>query len=119
MTTVVVAHKPELTAEDTVAVFSRHFAGRYEVHHRRTPGSFVLRKSWWAQLNVSLVQREDSTSFTFSRHIPMVFFALVLLGFWNIAGLIVAGIGWLFVRRHWLVMEDEVTTLLLSASEFK
>ena len=120
MATEIVAHKPELTFEDTAEVFSRHFAGRYEVQHQPIPGSFVLRKSRWAALNVSLVQREDSTSFRFTGRIPLLFYALILLGFFiGIGALIVGVIGWIILRRNWRVMEDEVTSLLLSASEFR
>ena len=120
MATVIVAHKPELTVEDTAEVFSRHFAGRYEVQPQSTPGSFILRKSRWAALKVSLVQREDSTSFTFTGRIPLVFFVLVGLVFWiGLIGLIGGVIGWILLRRSWRAMEDEVTSLLLSASEFK
>ncbi len=120
MATVIVAHKPELTVEDTAEVFSRHFAGRYEVQHEPARGSFVVRKSRWASLNVSLVQREDSTSFRFTGRIPLLFYALILLGFFiGIGALIVGVIGWIILRRNWRVMEDEVTSLLLSASEFR
>ena len=121
MATVVLAHKPELTVDDATEVFSRHFAGRYEVEHQPNPGSFVVRKSRWAALNVSLVQREDSTSFTFTGKIPLLFYMLVGIGFLIslIGALIVGGIGWYLLKRDWRVMEYEVTSLLLSASEFR
>jgi len=120
MTTVIVAHKPELTLENTAGVFSRHFAGRYEVQHEPARGSFVVRKSRWAELNVSLVQREDSTSFTFTGKIPLLFYGLFVLGFlWLIGAVIVGVLGWIYLKRNWREMEDEVTSLLLSASEFK
>jgi len=120
MATVVVAHKPELTLEDTVEVFSRHFAGTYEVQHQPTSGSFVVRRSRWAALNVSLGQRVDSTSFTFTGRIPMLFYVLVVLGFViGIIGLIAAVIAYILLRRNWRVMEEEVTSLLLSANDFK
>ncbi len=120
MATVIVAHKPELTVEDTAAVFRRHFAGRYEVQHEPARGSFVVRKSRWASLNVSLVQREDSTSFRFTGRIPLLFYVLVGLVFWiGLIGLIGGVIGWIYLRQNWKVMEDEVTSLLLSASEFR
>ena len=120
MATVVVAHKPELTVEDTAAVFSRHFAGTYEVQGQSILGSFVIRKSRWAALNFSLTQREDSTSFTFNGRIPVLFYVLVVLGFlfWPI-GLIAVVIAYVMLRRNWREMEEEVTSLLLSASEFK
>ena len=120
MATVVVAHQPELTVEDAADVFSRHFAGTYEVQHQPIPGSFAVRKSRWTALNVSLVQREDSTSFTFTRIIPLLFWVLVALGFWiGLIGLIVGVIVWILLRRNWIVMEDEITSLLLNASEFR
>ncbi len=120
MATVIVAHKPELTVEDTAEVFSRHFAGRFEVQHEPARGSFVVRRSRWVALNVSLVQREDSTSFRFTGKIPLLFYGLFVLGFlWLIGALIVGVIGWIYLRRNWRVMEDEVTSLLLSASEFR
>ena len=120
MATVTVAHKPELTVEDAAEVFSRHFTERYEVQLKRIPGRFVVRKSRWIALNVSLVQREDSTSFMFTGKIPLAFYVLVGLGFFmSMIGALVAGvIGWILLRRNWRVMEDEVTSLLLSASEF-
>ena len=120
MTTVIVAHKPELTAEDTVGVFSHQFAGRYGVQPQPTPGSFVVRKNRWVALNVSLVQREDSTSFTFNGRIPLYCYLLVGLLFWiGLIGLIGSVIGYILLRRNWRVMEDEVTSLLMSASEFR
>ncbi len=120
MATVIVAHKPELTLEDTAEVFSRHFAGRYEVEQQPIPRSFVVRKNRWAALNVSLVQREDSTSFRFTGRIPLLFYALILLGFFiGIGALIVGVVGWILLRRNWMEMEDEVTSLLMSASEFR
>ena len=121
MATVVVAHKPELTPEDSAEVFSRHFAGKYEVQPQYFPGSFVLRKSRWAALNVSLVQRENSTSFTHTRKIPLYFYlalVVVLIITSPIGALIVGVLGYIFMRRNWKVMEEEVTWLLLSASEF-
>jgi len=120
MTTVIVAPKPELTPENAAEVFSRHFAGRYVVEHEPADGSFVVRRSRWAALNVSLEQREDSTSFRFTGKIPLLFYGLFVLGFlWLIGAVIVGVIGWIYLRRNWKVMEDEVTSLLLSASEFK
>ena len=120
MATVIVAHKPELTVEDAAEVFSRHFAGRYEVQHEPARGRFVVRRSRWAALNVSLEQRGESTSFTFTGKIPLLFYGLFVLGFlWLIGALIVGVVGWIYLRRNWRVMEDEVTSLLLSASEFK
>ena len=121
MTTVIVAHKPELTVQDTAEVFSRHFAGRYEVQLEPARGSFVVRKNRWAALNVSLTQRQDSTSFTFSGKIPLVFYLVVGLGFLTglIGAVIIGVIGWILLRRNWRVMEDEVTSLLMSASEFR
>ena len=120
MAILIVAHKPELTLEETVEVFSRHFAGKYEVQPQLTPGSFILRKNRWAALNVSLVQREDSTSFRINRRIPLLFYVLVGLLFWiGLIGLIGGVIGWIFLRRNWKLMEDEVTSLVLGASEFR
>ena len=120
MATVVVAHKPELTVEDTAEVFSRHFAGRYEVQHEPMRRRFIIRKSRWTSLNVSLVQREDSTSFMVNGRIPLLFYGLIVLGFlWLIGAVIVGIIGWIYLRRNWKVMEDEVTSLLLSANEFR
>ena len=122
MATVNVAHKPELTAEETVEVFASHFAGRYEIQPQFFPGSFVLRKSRWAALNISLIQRAASTSFRHTRKVPLYFYLLlvvVLMITSPLGALIVGVIGWILMRRNWKVMEDEVTSLLLSASEFK
>ena len=100
-------------------MFSRHFAGTYEVQLQPTPGSFILRKNRWASLKVSLVQREDITFFRFNRKIPLVFYVLVGLVFWiGLIGLIGGVIGWMLLRRNWKEMEGEVTSLVLSAREF-
>ena len=122
MATIVVAHKPELTVEDTAEVFSRHFAGRYEVRFQHRPDRFVLRKNWWAELNISLEQRMDSTSISHTRKIPLLFLVLIVVSlplFSLIGSVVVAVVGYILLRRNWRVMEDEVTSLLISAREFR
>ena len=103
MATVIVTHNLELTMEDTEEVFSRRFAGRYQVQHQPIPGRFVVRKSRWASLNVSLVQREASTSFTFTGRIPLLFYVLIGLGLlMSVFGALIVGvIGWILLRRNW------------------
>ena len=84
-------------------------------------GDSLFVKACGRKLNVSLAQRADSTSFTINGKIPLLFYALVVAGFFiGLIGLLVVGvIGWVYLKRNWGEMEQDVTSLLLSASEFK
>jgi hypothetical protein len=51
MAVVIVGHHPELTAEEAMKVFQRHFTGKYVVYHVKGLGrDFAVKKSAWVGL---------------------------------------------------------------------
>jgi hypothetical protein len=111
MAKVTVGHHPELTLEEAMKVFQRHFTGKYVVYMYKLLGikRIVVKKSAWLGVIVVLKQKKGKTSFVFNYFTPSgllrgLFFGLILI---------------LILRPRYEAMEDEVKSFLESAVEFK
>jgi len=113
MAKVIVGHHPELTKEDAMEVFRRHFAGKYEVHLIKSKAivrDFGIKKGYWTAVLVRLEQKPEQTVFNFigtpptamSRLLAMVFFIFS----WPAANA---------CKR----MEKEIKAFIENAEEFK
>lgn len=116
MAKVIIGHHPELTPQDAMKVFERHFAGKYEVYMNKSrfllPGKhFVVKKSAWTAAAFSLKQTKDETVFTFIVTAPSVVRRLIgvaFLGIWALAS-----------HRAYKKMEHEMKSFIDSAEEFR
>ena len=110
MAVVTIGHHPELTAEEAMKVFQRHFTGKYVVYHVKGLGrDFAVKKSAWVGVSVKLKQEERKTSFVFTYYLP----STVLRAFFS--GLIQM----LILRSSYKAIENEVKSFIESAEEFK
>lgn len=110
MAKVTVAYHPELTAERATEVFRSHFAGKYDVYKTRLwPMNLVVKKSGWTAVGVRLKQERYATTFFFTSFMPSPVLFLLLSGI---------PIHYLFLRRTWKAMEEEVRSFIERASEF-
>ncbi len=112
-----IAHKPDLTKEQAMEIFRRHFEGRYEVIPRVRPRlaiaaawrDFVIIKSAFSGVSVKLEQGNDETKFVYNGYAPNQLARMLLaLG----AGMIVSFLIWNSLTR-------EVQSFIESAPEFK
>ena len=109
MATRTVGHHPELTAEQAMDVFSRHFTD-YEVYKTMFLNrDFLVKKSGWTGVGVRLKQESNYTTFIFTPLIPN--FLLQMLG-----GGVIA---YLVLRSNWKALEDEVASFIEKAPQFK
>ena len=118
MAVVIVGHHPELTADEAMRVFQRHFTGKYVVYMYKALGMkrIAVKKSAWVGVIVRLKQEKGKTSFVFTYFSP----SALVRGFMGAAfGLIGALIQWLILRSSYRVIENEVKSFIESASEFK
>ncbi len=111
MAVVTVGHHPELTAEEAMKVFQRHFTGKYVVYKAKLllRSDFIVKKSAWVGVSVRLKQEKSKTSFVFISLVP----SALLRGFFS--GLIQM----LILRKSYQAMENEVKSFIESAEEFK
>jgi len=103
-------HHPELTVEDAISIFKKHFAGKYEVLPApRSPfWDFVIKRSAWQGVRVRLDQKPNRTSFVF-RGSATTLWATVLAS-------LTLGVLSLLIHRE---ITDEVRSLIETAEEFK
>jgi len=114
MAEIEIGYHPELTAEEAMKVFQRHFS-EYEVFETHSwPYSgvaikwdFAIKKSAWIGVNMRLKPELSKTSFVFTYFIPSVM-AIVFGGFFAL----------LFLRSRFKAMENEVKSFIESAEEF-
>ena len=117
--TVTVAYHPELTWQDAMVIFQRHFSGKYKVRKiRRTiQRHFFICKSPLTGIRVKLEQKKDSTSFVIDGDAPNAFLALL---FWLCLGILFSIIVYYMVFKPRLKeMENEVKAYIENAPEFK
>lgn len=113
MAKVVVGHHPELTPQEAMEVFRRHFAGRYEaymIQSKLIPRDFAIKKSTWTAVLVRLEQKPDQTVFNFIGTPPSAVVRALLIG---------------FLILFWPLiitcqkMESEIRLFIENAEEFK
>ncbi|HEY32974.1 MAG TPA: hypothetical protein G4O10_07705 [Dehalococcoidia bacterium] len=117
--TVTVAHHPELTWQDAMEIFQRHFSGKYKVRKikRTIARHFIICRSPLIGTRVKLEQSEGKTSFVFDGDAPN---ALLALLFWMGLGILISVIIYLTVLKPKLkAMENEVKLYIENAPEFK
>lgn len=116
MAKVIVGHHPDLTPQDAMEVFERHFAGKYEVYMNKSlflPNrDFVVRKSAWTAAVFSLKQTGDETAFTFIVTAPSVVRRVIGVAFFLLIWALAS-------RRAYRKMEDEMKSFIENAEEFK
>ena len=117
MAVVTVGHHPELTAEEAMKVFQRHFTGKYVIYKTRLVGrDFGIKKSAWVGVSVKLKQEKAKTSFVFTYFSP----SALVRGLQGAAfGLIGGLIQWLILGSSFRAIENEVKSFIESAEEFK
>ena len=144
MAKVIVAHHPELTAEDAKKVFESHFAGKYEISGVKIfklGFSFVVKKSAWSGATVQLIQiqRRNQTAFIIigeppSLAVKILFFAFVplfiVLATWVVVGgvggaggfigfMLVIYLWWYASSRPSKEIVNETKTFIENAEEFR
>ena len=85
------AHRPELTKEETQAIFARHFDGKYAVEDFKGPLSmraFMVVKNPFIGVALKLEQSGSETKFVYNGVSPrfwarMLFGGLLGFFFWN------------------------------------
>jgi hypothetical protein len=110
MATMPIGYLPELTKEQAREIFAQGFAGKYEIIN--TPvlrRDFVVKKSGWAGVGVKLQQDSDKTTFVYTGMMPN-FLLQALFG-----GLA----SYMFLRKSWRAMEQEVAEFIATAPEFR
>ena len=142
MAKVIVAHHPELTAEDAKKVFESHFAGKYEISGVKIfklGFSFVVKKSAWSGATVQLWRRRNQTAFIIigeppSLAVKILFFAFVPLFIVLATWVVVGGVGgaggfiglvlliclWMYAfSRPSKKIVNETKTFIENAEEFR
>ncbi len=110
MATISVGYKPELTTEQTVEVFQRHFAGKYQVYQTKLRmRDFIVKKSDWAGVGVKVKQEKDKTTFVFTALMPNAFYRVLFSGL----------VSYLFLRSSWKTLEDELAAFIEDGKEFR
>ncbi len=112
-----IAHRPDLTKEQAMDIFRRHFAGKYEVVAYRRPAyaltlarwDFWVKKSGLIGLRVRLQQSASETKFVYAGWFPS---SLAAFG-WGFL------IGYVFSYFLWNSLTGEVRSFIESAPEFK
>ena len=112
-----IPHKPDLTKDQAMEIFRKHFAGTYEVLPFTRPAyavlaarrDFVIKKNAFAGVSVKLEQEEGETKFVYTGYAPnMLAGSLVYFG----GGIVLSYLVWNSLTR-------EVQSLIESAPEFK
>ena len=137
MAKVIVAHHPELTAEDAMKVFESHFAGKYEIYGVKNRISkyfyFVVKKSAWSGVMVQLIQRRNKTAFVIGGEAPSLavkilflvpFLLFPIVAFVGGAGRVIGFM--LFLCLWWYALSrpskkivNETKTFIENAEEFR
>lgn len=77
-----IGHRPDMTANDVLQIFSRHFEGKYGVREGRRGSGVIVTGSAWSAVVVSLIQRSQVTelrlSGTFGTWYPLVLVILLM-----------------------------------------
>ncbi len=66
-------HNPELTIEQAMQIFRSHFGNKYKIYRRRVRRRFrffMIEKSAWTGIRVTLVQTKDATRFDLGSDMP-------------------------------------------------
>jgi hypothetical protein len=104
-----VGHKPDLTKEEALAIFKKHFDGKYLVEEWKQPmqlvsRDFALAKNAFVGVTVKLEQTANETKFVYAGYSPK---------WW--ARALMAGLLSVFL---WNGLTSEVKQFLESAPEF-
>ena len=111
MPVVTVAHRPDLSVERAVEIFSSHFASKYRVYKTRRPLlHFVVQKSDWTAVGVRLRQGDNVTRFGFGAFLPSFFLSFLLIGIVTY---------FILYFASWRHIEREVESFILNEPEFK
>jgi len=110
MAEVTIGHHPELTVENAISIFEKHFAGKYEVLPApRSPfWDFVIRRNAWQGVRVRLDQKPNNTSFVL-RGSATTLWAIVLTS-------LTLGLLSLSIHKE---ITHEVRSFIETAQEFK
>jgi hypothetical protein len=105
-----IAHKPDLTAQQTKEIFSRHFGAKYKVEDWKGPSvgfsrDFVVVKNPFVGVAIKLEQAQDTTKFVYAGLCPRVWARLLLGGL----------VGFLF----WAGITNEMKEFMETAPEFR
>ena len=115
MAKIAIGHHPELTAEDVISIFERHFGDKYEIvpTPRQPTTDLVVKRSAWTGVAVHLKQERNKTKLIFYGFAPS-FWARVLV---VSSVFLIGGLVWyLFV---WKGITDEVRAFIETAEEFR
>ena len=89
MAVITIAHKPALTKEQTQALFTKHFEGKYKVEDFKGPfRDFMVVKNPFTGVAIKLEQTDSETKFVYAGLAPRLWARMLLGGligflFWN------------------------------------
>jgi len=79
MAKVKLRHNPELTVEQVMQIFRDRFGDRYKIYRIKVRrGLFMVKKSAWTGVRVTLVQTKEPTHFKLGGDIPSVTLRILL-----------------------------------------
>ena len=123
MATTPVAHRPELTAEQAMEVFSRQLGDGYDVFEPTGLGKwlaarphFVVKDGSGASVGVWLLQKKDSTTSRTAGILPPIAYVGVLGAM--VGMLVTGGIAWMLLSPKWKEIEADITLCIENAVEF-
>jgi len=116
---VTIAHHPELTAEDLVAIFQKQFGGKYEIipTPRQPLFDLIVRRSAWTGIFVHLKQTRDKTKLVFWGNPPSAWARLIVV-FSVFASFLLFGLVF-WQLLVWKEMTDEVRAFIETADQFR
>jgi hypothetical protein len=110
MATISIGSKRELTTEQALETFQRHFSGKYQVYATKLRmRDFIVKKSDWAGVGVKVKQEKDKTTFVFTAMMPNMLYRALFSGL----------VSYLFLRSSWKTLEDEVAAFIEDERSFR
>ena len=114
-------HNPELTVEQAMEIFRTHFGAKYEVYRIKVRrGLFMVKKSAWTGVRVTLVQTKEATHFNLGSDMPSValrilmFFCVLIPGLWPALFVFL----YIWNQRCVKPLQNEVKQFITAAPDF-
>ena len=121
MLKVELSHNPELTVEQVMQIFRDRFGDRYKIYRIKVRrGLFMVKKSAWTGVRVTLVQTKETTHFNLGGDIPpvtlriLLFFCALIPALWP--ALLVFWLIW--NNRCFKPLQNEVKQFIAAAPDF-